>query len=138
MNRTRVAATILGALAIHIAFDGAVPLWLGWKVPFGNAAFIVAGIVALVSLALVVAPNRTPRFGFYFACAGATVAAASVIIPLALEREFLPSSYPYPGGRLFNFIQLAAFTGVAVLLRRRIASNNSFESDALKTTRTSS
>jgi hypothetical protein len=129
MNRVRLAAAVLALLSIHIAVDGAVPFLLGWKVPLGMVPFFVAGAVFVVSLALFVADTRARRFGLVFGCAGAFIAAASIIAPLALDGEFFSSSYPYPGGKLFGLIQFAGFTTVAVLLRRRFASNNSFESE---------
>lgn len=123
MHPVRIAALLLAVLAIHIAADGAVPFLLGWKVKLGTVPFLLSGALILVVIALSVAPARARTFGFAIACCGIFFAAASIIIPLALDGDFSPNSYPYFGGRLFGLIQLCGFFACAALLRRRIASN---------------
>jgi drug/metabolite transporter superfamily protein YnfA len=123
MHPVRAAALLFTLLAIHDAIDGAVPLWLGWKVKLGMVPFFLSGVLLVVSFVLFVTPSRTRAFGFTFACCGVFICAASVIVPFALDGEFGSNSYPYPGGKLFGVIQLAGFVVCAALLRRRFASN---------------
>jgi hypothetical protein len=123
MHPARISAMLFAVLSIHIAVDGAVPLLLGWRVKLATVPFFLSGVLLTVSLVLFVSPSRTRAFGFVLACSGAFISAASVIVPFALDGEFSPNSYPYPGGKLFGLIQLAGFIACTVLLRRRFASN---------------
>lgn len=116
MHPIRTAAFVLALLAIHIAVDGAAPLLLGWKVKLGMIPFLISGVIVIVSLILSVMPSKARAFGFAVACVGVFISAASLIVPVALDGEFAPSAYPYPGGRLFGLIQFVGFVACIVLL----------------------
>lgn len=123
MNRVRVASGLYSLLAAHVAIDGAYPLLHGWKVKLESVPFFIAAGLLLLSLLLLVVPLRARVLGFAVACCCAVLAAAGIIVPLALDGEFAPGSYPYPGGQLFGVIQLAGHAAAVALLRRPLASN---------------
>jgi hypothetical protein len=123
MNSVRIASGLYLLLAVHIAADGVYPLLNGWKVKLGSVPFFVGSGLLVVSLLLLFAPTRTRFFAFCVALVCAFISAAATVLPLVLDGEFAPGSYPYPGGQLFVVIQLAGYVGVALLLRRRLASN---------------